>query len=85
MFTEQIKFKIEVLSNGTLQVRRAQCVYKDDELIGTKYHRHTLTPGSNLTGENDRVVAIANAVWTPAVVTAYNDSIDDTQNTGGSY
>ena len=35
-------------------------------------------PGSDLTGQPEQVVAIANAVWTPAAIAAYNANLKPT-------
>ena len=67
--------KIEVLENGTLQVRSATRVLEDGEVLSSSFHRHTLTPGEDTSNEDAKVVAIANATWTTDVVTAYNDMI----------
>lgn len=67
--------KIEVLLNGQIQVRRRDQVLKDGVEIAATYHRHVLSPGDNLTGQDPRVVAIAEATWTPEVTQAYQDSL----------
>jgi hypothetical protein len=67
--------KIEVLENGTLQVRSAIRVLEDGEVLSSSFHRHTLAPGTDTSNEDPKVVAIANAVWTTEVVTAHNDMI----------
>ena len=67
--------KIEVLENGTLQVRTATRVLEDGEVLSSSFHRHVLAPGADTTNEDAKVVAIANATWTADVVTAYNDMI----------
>ena len=67
--------KIEVIQNGTLQVRTANVIKRDDEEISRSFHRHILGPGSSLSGEDARVVAVANAVWTDEVVSAYKASL----------
>ena len=36
------------------------------------FRSYCLTPGSDLTGQPDQVVKIANAVWTPEAIAAYN-------------
>jgi len=72
---ETVVDKIEVLENGTLQVRTATRVLEDGEVLSSSFHRHALTPGSDTTDEDAKVVAIANATWTTDVVTAYNDSV----------
>ena len=44
---------------------------EDGVSISESYQRWTLNPGDNLTGQDPKVVAIANAVWTPEVIAAY--------------
>jgi len=55
--------KIEVLLNGSIQVRRRDQVLKDGVEIAATYHRHVINPGDDLTNEDPRVVGIANAIW----------------------
>jgi hypothetical protein len=63
--------KIETLENGTIQVRIATRIDEDGTVLSSSFHRHTLTPGQDLTNEDPKVVAIATAVWTTEVVSAY--------------
>jgi hypothetical protein len=77
---ETVVDKIEVLENGTLQVRSAIRVLEDGEVLSQSFHRHTLAPGSDTSNEDAKVVAIANATWTADVVTAYNDMIAAQEN-----
>ena len=72
---ETVVDKIEVLENGTLQVRSATRVLEDGEVLSSSFHRHVLTPGADTSNEDAKVVAIATATWTADVVTAYNDMI----------
>ena len=74
-FTEKQEYKIEVLENGILQIRRSDIVLKDGTEIGRQYHRHILVPGDDLSNEVQRVVDVANVTWTAEVVTAYKASI----------
>jgi len=67
--------KIEVLENGTLQVRSATRVLEDGEVLSSAFHRHVLHPGADTSNEDAKVVAIANATWTTDVVSAYNDMV----------
>ena len=60
---ETVVDKIEVLENGTIQVRAAIRVLEDGEVLSSAYHRHVLQPGDDLTDEDPKVVAIANAAW----------------------
>ena len=77
---ETVVDKIEVLENGTLQVRSATRVLEDGEVLSSAFHRHVLHPGADTSNEDAKVVAIANATWTTDVVTAYNDMIAAQEN-----
>ena len=63
--------KIEVLELGHIQVRQITRIMEDGKELSASYHRWSLNPGDSLTGQDAKVVAIANAVWTEEVVAAY--------------
>jgi len=73
--------KIEVLLLGQIQVRRRDQILKDGVEVAATYHRHVLSPGDDLTNEDPRVVAIAEATWTPEVIAAYQASVEVANNT----
>ena len=75
-FTEKQEYKIEVLPNGTLQIRRADIILKDDVEVGRSYHRHVLQPGADVSAETQRVKDVAAATWTDEVVAAYEAYIN---------
>jgi len=54
---------IEVIENNNIQVRTANIIEKDGVEITRTFHRHVLTPGDDLTNEDPKVQAIANAIW----------------------
>ena len=60
---ETVVDKIEVLESNNIQVRTASRVLEDGEVLSQSYHRHVLEQGADLTNEDPKVVAIANAVW----------------------
>ena len=62
----------EVLPNTTLQVRMANQIVDGETVKAQTYNRYCLAPGSDLTGQPEQVVAIANAIWTPEAIAAYN-------------
>ena len=63
--------QIEVTENNSIQVRTATIIKKDGTEIAKTYHRHVVSPGDNVTNEDPRVQAIANAIWTEEVLAAY--------------
>ena len=66
--------KIEVVESGTLQLREATRIMRDGVEIAKTFHRTSLTPGQDLTGQPANVVAIAQAAWTPEVIAAYQQA-----------
>lgn len=63
--------QITVTENGVVLYREATRLIKDGAQIAETYHRTSLTPGQDLTGQPEQVVAIAQLTWTPEVVAAY--------------
>ena len=66
---------IEVVENGTLQVRTKTVIKEDGVEISSKFHRHTVAPGADVSGEDAKVKAIAASVHTAAVIAAYKASV----------
>jgi hypothetical protein len=62
---------IEVIENGTLQVRTKTAIKEDGVEISSKFHRHVVVPGADVSAEDDKVKAICAAIHTPAVIAAY--------------
>lgn len=60
---ETVVDKIEVLESGAIQVRTAIRVLEDGAVLSQSYHRHVLQPGDDLTNEDPKVIAIAQATW----------------------
>ena len=56
-----------------VQVRRSNIIKDDatDEIKATTFHRHVLSPGSDISNEAPEVQAVCNAVWTAEVIAAY--------------
>ena len=67
--------QITVTENGIVLYREATRILKDGEQIAQTYHRTSLTPGQDLTGQPDNVKAIAQVAWTEAVIAAYQEQI----------
>jgi hypothetical protein len=71
----EVTDKIEVLELGQIQVRCATRIMENGSVLSSSFHRHVLAPGDDLTEQDPRVVAIANATWTPECVEAYDAMI----------
>ena len=67
--------QITVTENGIVLYREATRIMEDGNEISKTYHRTSLTPGQDLTGQPANVVAICNAAWTSEVVAAYQAQV----------
>jgi DNA-binding transcriptional LysR family regulator len=67
--------QITVTENGIVLFREATRIMEDGNQLSQTYHRSSLTPGQDLTGQPDNVVAICNVAWTPEVIAAYQAQI----------
>ena len=67
--------QITVTENGIVLYREATRILKDGDQIAQTYHRSSLTPGQDLTGVPNNVVAICNTAWTDAVISAYQAQV----------
>jgi DNA-binding transcriptional LysR family regulator len=68
---EKVIDQITVTENGIVLYREATRIMEDGEQLSQTYHRTSLTPGQDLTGQPDNVVAICNVAWTSEVIAAY--------------
>ena len=72
MYTEQSAIDtINARDTGHIEIRTSNRVLKDGVVISTTYHRHVISPGDDLTTQDERVAAVAIANWTPDIVAAY--------------
>ena len=70
--------KIELIENNSIQVRTATVIEKDGVELTRTFHRHVVAPGTDITNEDPKVQAIANAIWTEEIIAAYSASIAPT-------
>jgi hypothetical protein len=71
--------KIEILENNFIQVRTANVIEKDGTEISRTFHRHVVNPSNDISGEDAKVQAVANAIWTEEIIAAYLESQNQNQ------
>jgi hypothetical protein len=71
--------KIEVIEDGTLQVREVTRIIKDDQEIAKTYHRWAFAPGSDVSSFPSNVQSIAQAAWTSEIIAAYEAKLQKTK------
>jgi hypothetical protein len=67
----EIVDRIEVLESGIVQVRTKTAIKEDGVEISSKFHRHVVVPGADISGEDAKVQTICAAVHTAEVIAAY--------------
>ena len=63
--------KIEIVENGTVQVRQATTISENGKEISRTYHRWTIAPGDNYSAQEQQVQDICKISHTPEVIAAY--------------
>ena len=59
--------KIEILADGTMQVRTATVIERDGVEISRSYHRHVIQPDADTAAQSPRVKSVTAALWTADV------------------
>ena len=66
---------IEVVENGTLQVRTKTAIKEDGVEISSKFHRHVVAPGADYSQEDAKVQAICASIHTADVIATFQATI----------
>lgn len=66
---------IEVVENGSIQVRTKTAIKENGIEISSKFHRHVVVPGADYSQEDAKVQAIAASIHTTEVIAAYQASL----------
>lgn len=67
----EIVDRVEVIENGSVQVRTRTSILEDGKQISGTFHRHVVAPGDDYSAEDARVQAICAATHTAGVIAAY--------------
>jgi len=76
-----VEDKIEVVDCGgwkVIQVRTATIISRDGTEISRSFHRHTVAPTDDWTGESTEVQAMCNTFHTTEAIAAYNAAQTET-------
>jgi hypothetical protein len=73
MLTEETGYRVTVLEDGQVQVCRVTHILRDGVEIGKQLHRYVLEPGQDMKDQDAKVASVAETVWTPTVVSAYQE------------
>jgi len=78
--TKQSKDDYEVRGEYKfIQVRTKTSIMEDGEELSYKYSRRVLTPDADVSGESAEIQALAGALWTDELKSAYADSIAESE------
>jgi hypothetical protein len=67
--------QIEVVPNGTLQIRFRVDVIQDDAVISSSFERKVIVPGQPYGDEDQKVKDVCSSVHTPEVIAAFEASV----------
>jgi len=67
----EIVDRIEVVENGSVQVRTKTAIKENGVEISSKFHRHVVAPGDDYSAEDARVQGVCVALHTAEVIASY--------------
>jgi len=73
--TKRLEYRVNVLSDKTLEVRTDTIIEEDGVGISKSIHSHVVVPGDDLSLQHEEVQTIGNAVHTAEVIAAYRAKI----------
>jgi len=68
--------RVEIVENGTVQVRQATIITEDDKQISRTYHRWCIAPGEDYSTQEQQVQDICRVTHTPEVIAAYQAQVE---------
>jgi len=68
--------KIEVVENGTVQVRQATIITEDGNEISRTFHRWCIAPGEDYSTQEQQVQDICKVTHTAEVIAAYQAQLE---------
>ncbi len=68
--------RIEVVENGTVQVRQATIITEDSNQISRTFHRWCIAPGEDYSTQEQQVQDICKVTHTPEVIAAYQAQLE---------
>ena len=75
----QVIGEMNVAENGVISVRTDSVISRTEgettEEISRSFHRHVVVPTDDVSGEDARVQAVANSLWTDEVKAQYQASL----------
>lgn len=66
--------QVSVDAKGFIYYRETTKIIEDGNVLTHAYHRGSYYPGENLSGVDTKIASIAEVVWTPEVIEAYEAS-----------
>lgn len=67
--------EMNVGANSVISVRTDTVIQDDGVEVSRSFHRHVIVPTDDVSGEDARVQAVANSLWTDEVKAQYQASL----------
>ena len=68
--------QVEVVENGTVQVRQATIITEDGNQLSRTFHRWCIAPGEDYSTQEQQVQDICKVTHTPEVIEAYKAQLE---------
>ncbi len=82
--TKKVTYDYEIRTEFKfIQERTRTAILEDGNELSFKYSRRILTPDADVSGESAEIQALAGALWTDEIKSAYADSIAEPEEESG--
>ena len=68
---KQVIGQMEIGELCDISVRTDTIIIDDGVEVSRAFHRHVIAPGDDVSGEDEKVKSVANSLWTPEVISAW--------------
>jgi hypothetical protein len=72
--------RVEIVENGTVQVRQATIITEDGNQLSRTFHRWCIAPGEDYSAQEQQVQDICKVSHTPEVIAAYQAQLETNAN-----
>ena len=77
MLKKQISHDHSITEFGHIQVRQITRIMEDGKELSKSYHRKVVSPGDDVREEDERTKLIAEAIYTPELIAAYESKMTE--------
>lgn len=77
MVEKKISFDHSITEQGSINIRKITRIFEDGVEISKAYHRHIVSPGDDVSNEDERTKLIAGVIHTKEIIEKFKTSEEE--------